>query len=230
MRNEDQKIVEFENDSVSKLLGGLKRVEAPGDFDFRVKARIALRRSGKTSASWMPASVRVVVPAGVLVLVGAYFGFNALFSGPPAAQQTSIAGAPPISVAPVNNAPPQEVAAVPSSETAVAPPVVKTPGASRKTNDSQPEKPISRPGRSTKDSGGRSLDTALSIVRTLSSNLSQLGIGVSYVGSSRVVTSVKQGSIAERSGLKTGDVIEAVTEKSLRVRRDGKSMQIDLKP
>src|SRR5882757_9958101 len=78
MENEEQKI--YEDEPVSKLLGGLKRVEAPNDFDFRVKARIAAGKPADRSASWLPASVRYAVPLVLLVLVGGYIAFNAFYS------------------------------------------------------------------------------------------------------------------------------------------------------
>jgi membrane-associated protease RseP (regulator of RpoE activity) len=65
------------------------------------------------------------------------------------------------------------------------------------------------------------------------------------VGSGWTLGNVKKGSSAERSGLKPGDVVEAIDDKpvsdkssangkfagrSVRVRRDGKTVRIDLKP
>jgi len=41
---------------------------------------------------------------------------------------------------------------------------------------------------------------------------------------------VKQNSRAERSGLKAGDVIEAVKGNTVRVRRGGKVVSVKLKP
>ena len=75
---EKQEIVE--NDPVSQLLGSLKRVEAPGDFDFRVKARIAAGRPVDRNKSWLPAVARFAVPLGLLLLIGGFFGYNALYS------------------------------------------------------------------------------------------------------------------------------------------------------
>src|SRR5258706_1687753 len=78
MGNEEQKI--YKDESVSKLLGALKRIETPNDFDFRVKARIADGKPVERSASWLPASIRYTLPLVLLLLVGGYFAFNALYS------------------------------------------------------------------------------------------------------------------------------------------------------
>src|SRR5258706_9316882 len=78
MGNEEQKI--YEDEPLSKLLGALKHVEAPNDFDFRVKARIADGKPVERSASWLPASIRYAVPLVLLLLVGGYFAFNAFYS------------------------------------------------------------------------------------------------------------------------------------------------------
>jgi len=65
MGNEEQKF--NEDESVSKLLGGLKRVDAPNDFDFRVRARIAEGKPEDTTVSWRLA-VRYAVPLVLLLL------------------------------------------------------------------------------------------------------------------------------------------------------------------
>src|SRR5688572_29519198 len=63
---------------ISKMLGGLKRVEAPGDFDLRVRGRIAAGKPADKS-SWLPVPVRLAVPLGLLLLVGGYFAFNSFY-------------------------------------------------------------------------------------------------------------------------------------------------------
>src|SRR5580765_4061428 len=70
----------YENEPVSKLLGGLKRVEAPNNFDFRVKARIADGKPADRATSWLPATIRYAMPLALLLVVGGYFAFNAYYS------------------------------------------------------------------------------------------------------------------------------------------------------
>jgi S1-C subfamily serine protease len=74
--------------------------------------------------------------------------------------------------------------------------------------------------------------------------LSRIGIEASFSGSAWTVGSVRAGSAAANAGLKAGDVIEAVngrpltgtssfdskfTGRTLRIRRDGKTISIALK-
>jgi len=240
MRNEDQNIAEIENEPVSQLLAGLTRVEAPKDFDFRVKARIASGRPTESLASWLPAWVRIAVPAGVLV-AGSYFGFNAFYPAQPDQQTTaSLGGMNPAPIVaekpadvPTNSAPVQEERAE-----------IIRPDTSAKTDTVPPVRSLPKPPSSNNEPSGGSVDRAVRIANTIVPNtaaprraitsandrLSQMGISAVNSGSAVTVGSVKPGSVAERSGVKTGDVIEAVGAKGLRIRRDGKPMQIELKP
>ena len=261
--------MEFEDDPVSRLLGGLKRVEAPGDFDFRVKARIAAGRPVDRTASWLPNAVRFAVPLGLLLLIGGYFGFNALYSFnkvdvPPIAEVRSTIAAPVI------GAQSNESVTLPANPVIAERVEIKPTGTDSKINTGSPEKRIVSFKPSEGQPGGGSYDEArrtprqfypkgidpnrkLLVPKDFEGNtrvaakniLSFIGIDAVYSGSSWKVGLVKQNSIAERSGMKAGDVIEAINDlpltektafgnkfsgKSIRVRRDGKSMQIDLKP
>jgi hypothetical protein len=237
MRNENYKTAELENEPISNLLASLKRVEAPNDFDFRVKARIASRQSAP-KASWVPAFVKVVVPAGVLV-AGGYFGFNAFYPVQQNQQPTvSMAGMNPAPVEPSAKQPDQVV--VPEN---TAP--VQTERAAVKQPDTAAKKLVSNTGSSKKQPEDRSYTETLGIGRqplkvtnqnrpipkaSASVTLSQIGISAVNSGSAVTIGSVSAGSVAERSGLKAGDVIESMDAKSIRIRRDGKTMQIELKP
>ncbi|MEO7659678.1 MAG: hypothetical protein ABIV48_08685, partial [Pyrinomonadaceae bacterium] len=79
MNNKDLKTNERESDSISQLLGSLRRVEAPNDFNFRVRARIAKGRRAKVKTDWLPVAVRYAMPLVLLVLIGGYFGFNSFY-------------------------------------------------------------------------------------------------------------------------------------------------------
>lgn len=78
-RNNPQEFADASEEKVATMLGSLKRVDAPGDFDFRVRARIAQGRPAE-KRTWFPAFVRVAAPAMMLAAVGGYFGYNALYS------------------------------------------------------------------------------------------------------------------------------------------------------
>ena len=259
MRNEDQKSMEFENERVSNLLGSLTRVEAPGDFDFHVRSRIAKGRPVDRKAVLLPGWVRFAVPLVLLLFVGGYFGFRAIYSPITLTDQ-------PIAAVPATNIQPDV-----QTSTQVTEPLTNTmlavqrdeklPEANAKTKVASPDKLVARTGSSNKNFGGGSFDATRLISKPkvlkklkdlenpgsipAKDMLMQLGVEAAYSNSSWKVGGVKQNSMAERSGLKAGDVIEAINEqdltektsfgspfngKSIRVRRDGKSVQIELKP
>ena len=263
MSNEEQKNFEIENDPVRSLLGGLKRVEAPGDFDFRVKARIASGRPADRSASWLPALAKLSVPLAVLLLIGGFFGYNALYP------TNNVAVAPVVetqSVLPVPDRKPVEPVAAPSNEV-VAKVNETKPAVTDEIIAAKPtEKRIVPAVPSNRQPGGGSVDRASRISTSITPKdpdpngtnlpkdmnrsagvsardvLSRIGVGVDPSGK---VGSVKANSVADRSGLKAGDVVEAIdgqgltqtttlenksTVKSVRVRRGGTTVQIDLKP
>ena len=253
MGKEEQKI--YEDEQVSKLLGELKRVDAPNDFDFRVKARIADGKPADKAASWLSITVRYAVPLVLLMLVGGYFVFNALYS-------TNIANVPtiaedqPAKVSPVPDLPSNDVRALPSNETIVAGADVKPPETSGKSRLPSPEKKVSP---KTERPGGGSIDlsqhegvkinariadpNSRSLQISAKNVLALIGITATFNASGWNAVSVRANSIADHSGLRASDVIEAINDqpvsektafanrstlKSVRVRRDGKSIQIDL--
>ena len=80
MRNADDKIQDSDEAQISGLLASLKRVEAPGDFGFRVRARIASAKPASGRGSWLPASVAVAAPLGLVLAVGGYFTLTTVYS------------------------------------------------------------------------------------------------------------------------------------------------------
>jgi membrane-associated protease RseP (regulator of RpoE activity) len=228
----------FENDGISRLLGSLKRVDAPGDFDFRVKARIAAGRLA-SGATWLPMTTRVAAALLVILVVG-YVGFRVFRS--PAIDQAPVASVPVVAdQALVQRDEDQGKRAVisASNDQTNGPMAVKPPETSApREADFAVKRPVIRTVSSTR--GGGSRDSALGITHVISApdrtrhltkeTLSGLGIDANNTGSGWIVGEVKPNSRAERSGLKAGDVIESVKNKSVRVRRDGKIVQIELKP
>lgn len=62
---------------VEKMLGGLKRVSAPSDFDMRLKARIIERNSASETASgWKPWRIAVPAAAAAVLLIAGYFAVS----------------------------------------------------------------------------------------------------------------------------------------------------------
>jgi hypothetical protein len=227
----------FDNDDISRLLGSLKQVDPPGDFDTRVRARIA---HGRPSAkrSWMP----VPVGATLLVMLAAgYFGLRSYY-GPATIQEASV-----IPLQQLNDQPAAEQKAPPANPIVVEPTEEQTRDRiASKPPEMQPSIPnplrahLVKSKTADKERGGGNRDSALTspnvmtapeLTRNLSKEvLSTFGIEANDTGAGWTVGDVKQNSRAQRSGLKTGDVIESLKNNSLRVHRDGKTVQITLVP
>lgn len=234
-----------EREPVAELLAGLKRVEAPANFNVGVKARIAAGMSEEKREFRIPVLVGYAMPFVLLLLVGAYFGFNAIYS-------TKDAYVPAVVVAPMTSAPQLEqltveVAPAPSTEQIAA---VKKPDSVVLVSETQVKKPVV--AAPVARSGGGSFDETSGVGHKIYRNtqipvkdvLTLLGAKGSFGENGWKVETPTANSLAERSGVQAGDVIEtindqAVTEKtsfrsrsgikSVRVRRDGKSIDIPLK-
>ena len=243
MRNEELQNND-EREPVRELLGSLKRVEAPANFDFGVKARIAAGKPAEKRGFHIPVLVGYAMPLVLLLLVGAYFGFNAFYS-------TKDANVPVVAVAPTTAAPQLpppsiEVVPVPAPEQIAA---VKKPEAITAPGVLSVKKPVVVPV--TRPDGG-SFDEGSSVPRKIYRNtlipakdvLTLLGAKGAFGENGWKVDAATTNSLAERSGVKAGDVIEAINDqtvtekttlksrsgiKSVRVRRDGKSLEIVLK-
>jgi len=235
---------------VSNLLGKLKRVDAPGDFDFRVRARIAAGRPVEKSVSWMPASVRYAVPLALFLFVGGYFAFNAAYS-------TNTVDAPVVALTPTESIAPLALAESPQ----VLPAVPESPRmgtiperpdvASLETSNrilrstargvSNPKPRVERPV------GGGSYDSAVRQSSSISptgnnlnaqmpanaklpvptNQISALGsMGIKAVSAGTLWTVQSVSGAAARAGVRAGDVIESVNGGNLKIRRDGKTVLV----
>ena len=251
----------FDDDPVSQLLSELKRVDAPGDFEFRVRAGIAERREAQQGRSWLPVGLKVAVPTALLLMVGGYVGVGSLYS--PANDQGAMT---PLQT--IEAAPPKQTAAVVQQPIEAAPAVNKeqfvafnaTPRAVDAVNrlvaavpeKSGPERPPANRGGSYDEAVREGKPITLFNANpnagpnparlTVKSVFSNVGISASLGAAGWVVVSAS--GAAGRAGVKAGDVIEAVnglpvaagtsfnspfTASSLRVKRDGKSVQITLR-
>lgn len=251
--------------AIADILGGLPRVTAPNDFDFRVKARITQGVPASSRWSWVVATSRFSVPLVLLLLVGGYVGFTFL--------DTSA-----VDLRSANEIRPSGAFQIPET--------VSTPEPFQQTKelraDNDPIKPkeidpkvttvasnAAVPAPLGVNNGGGSLERGLGTSRpiyprgvdpnaktpvvpkeftqpgkvTAKDVMNLLGLDVVYSESGWKVESVKENSTAQRAGLKSGDVVEAINEqpmnektsfngrftsKSMRLKRDGMSVDIDL--
>ena len=251
-----------EDRTVSELLHGLKRVDAPANFDSRVRSRIA-DGEAKTSAGWAGFPVPVYVASlAVLLLVGSLFLLREFYwNGKPDVPAVADVKKPP--TAPkgtsMNSQPQPGSNSIPApSNTSSAPEVAGsptsilpfnkrnpnldrlTPGGSKDSTlgSADPQNPrgfdLTGPKVSTTDPRGRS-----SIPVTMF--LNALGIDAAFHGQELRITSVRGGSPADKSGVKSGDIIDAIGDtkitpttsfgprieaKSITVIRAGQSIKI----
>ena len=254
MRNEDNNFDSFADageQKVAQLLGSLKRVEAPGDFNARVRARIA-QGQPETRRSWMPALVRLGAPAMAFALAAGYFGYTSLYRqgsvAPVTVAETTPAALAPIAQPPVAETAPSAAAVQTTPEIAAVKPPVTSPLVA--TNGDK--KPVTKDKKVDEPAGG-SVDMAVREANSIPTRspeikaatlsirevFGSMGVRATFTGSGWRVTSASGSAAA--AGLKAGDVIESINGKSagansvfdkgfvgstLRVRRDGASTTI----
>jgi hypothetical protein len=261
---------------IAEMLSSLRRVDAPGNFDARVRARIASERVSEVASAWTLHLIRISAPlaAAIVLAVGGYFIFTSINTGrndAPAVVEVQPQTENPIVEQPSSNTETTQSAnrttLKPSDE------LVAENNNPATTNDNvKPNGPNSTDPDPVKDRPtGGSTDLAVRESQKIfprgvnpnakapanakgfdpnarihvASILEFIGIKATWTGDGWRVDSVAAGNIAERSGAKTGDVVEAINGqvvdkkttfpakfdgRSMRVRRDGASLSIDFKP
>ncbi len=252
--NDNSEILSLEDEKVRQMIGDLKRIDAPKDFDFRLKARIANATSTDFQPRFLPV-LRYVLPLSAILVISVFVVLNGLYfpdsqAVSPVAEsipQTQTEQVSPL-IMPFAD---EQVANVSNFAKEKA---LVTDISNRKIEKAK-EKVIEKkaplvaikktpteivPKENVKDGKGGSLDSAgtLPSVFTplgINSNktfenlpnpqipkplnaqeiLSQLGIEAIFTDASWKVKSVKQHSPAEGSGVKVGDVIEAIDGEKL---------------
>lgn len=261
--------------NIAEMLSSLKRVEAPTDFDTRVRARIASGRVSEGAGAWTANLIRIGAFAAVAVVIafGSYFVLTSINTGQndvPSIAETRSERQTPIVEQPSSNIETSQstnLTTIKSDEL-----VAENINPSVTNNNSKPNRSNSVDSDTAKDrpSDG-SMEIALSAANKINPrglnpnakipanakgvdpnariNVSQIlefiGVKATWAGDGWRVDSVAANNIADRSGIKTGDVVEAINGqavdnkttfpakfdgKSLRIRRDGASVQVDFKP
>lgn len=117
-----EEILSREDEKTRRLLGSLKRVDAPNDFDFRLKARIAKGKSSDFAAPRLFPILRYVAPLSIAIVILAVLVFNGLYSfdDNSAAPPVLVENAPlkPVEnkIQPVNNPLPEQNVVVKSAD------------------------------------------------------------------------------------------------------------------
>lgn len=256
------------DEQVTELLRSLPRAEAPGDFESRVRGRIARGTSGprNTSRLWL----RYALPALLAVLVSAV-AVNVYVSRP---DETGTAEPTP-DVSPATAPPGPDVPArLPSnvlaeSATPLPAPVVDSHADKRRSGVRSVSMPARHkastvPAGFVKDSAVRKgkdpiilkdvdpttgnlaspgNDFPTSGPLNVSALLQLMGIDGEKAEGGWKVKSNRSGSMAERSGVKAGDIIESIDDKpltdgspfnsisfgSLQVVREGKRVRLPIR-
>lgn len=224
--------IEFEDkdeQQVSQVLASLSHVEPPGDFDVRVRSRIA---AGMPSAprSWIWPVLAGAAPLALMLVIGAYFVLRTEPTTSP-----TVASVPVIEremvPASANNAVPLVVANNVSETPASGQFVARTPSA--EDRQTLPTTPVRGPNV------GGSIDQAINERRTINPRgidpsrrvmprprdfdtataipikdvLTQIGVNSQGTSTGMRVVSVTPDGAANRLGLKANDIIESIDDK-----------------
>ena len=76
--NKDSEILSLEDEKLRKLIGTLKRIDAPKDFDFRLRGRIAKAKPSDFRPRFLPA-LRYVLPLSAILVIFAFVVLNGLY-------------------------------------------------------------------------------------------------------------------------------------------------------
>jgi hypothetical protein len=246
MNADERKIEDLNADDakLSQMLAGLKRVDAPANFEFRLKARIAnAKRPERAAAGFLPGFVKYAAPMALIAAVWSLFFLNSGGTGDNAAVQT--AGVLPVASksAEVAAAPlPVEVPTATQDRVAVVVPNASRKGALPQPVDGTGARPNVGPNRS-RDSAVKGARVIIAPPSDPNSAppgdvnsapettappprsdkpvspvevFSLLGVNADFKDDSGwSVRSVRLNSMAATAGLKNGDVIESIGETQL---------------
>ena len=266
----EKEVLSADDKKIRLMLGSLKRVDAPKNFDFHLKARIANAKPTDLQPRFLPI-LRYVLPLSLVIVIFVVAVLNNLyFTDSQIVQPPQIAETRnqiPVIEQIENPAAVSQRQENPESAISSSNVIESNRNNSAKVSDanlqivtdktSKKVKPkvLSKENK-TEDSGGSliSASTGTKIITPpgLNSNktveilpefennkslnpkeiLLQLGIEAAFTGKDWLVKSVKQYSLAERSGVKSGDAVEAIdgeklTDQPLKGRKfEGKQLTV----
>ncbi|MEP7213110.1 MAG: hypothetical protein ABI791_08550 [Acidobacteriota bacterium] len=238
MRVNEPKIEELDADDakIAQMLAGLKRVDAPANFEFKLKARIANAARPTRGLGFIPSFVRYAAPLALIAAVSSLFYLNS--SSDPAPVQTA-GVAPQIStVSEIANmaAAPGETstaAAVETPRPLLAANRSKLPVSTRPVDVKLVQRNTGEQDRSKVSAvtppriilprgitpnglpdGAQSPPMNNKVDLTASGVFPILGIDALYDDGWKV-RAVKVNGMGDRAGVKAGDVLEAIDENQL---------------
>lgn len=272
--NSEQENLSAGEQQISRLLGTLEKVSAPKDFDFRLKARISSAKDGSSPTSvWK--TLRYALPLTATLVIAVFVMIQGGLFSPTEIQPTIAENPKSEIPVNAQNPPSNNLITQTANSTVDEKPLdsfvnepkpadfitVKNPVG--KQNKNKPEIIQKDDPPSSKDftvrpsnvqimpegipantpSANKEFNTDISI--PAQEILNMLGVETESAGNKLRVKSVKENSLAGRSGVQTGDIVEAIDEqrldeknlspkfkggKKITVSRDNKIQIIELKP
>ncbi|HKP70757.1 MAG TPA: hypothetical protein VJV05_15825 [Pyrinomonadaceae bacterium] len=254
--------LDADSQRIAELLGGLKRVEAPSNFEFGVRARIA-SGTPRQSGSMFPI-FKVAAPLALVLVVGmAVLLYGGFLTG----DQRIAVVEPPIQ-GPVEKPNVVQNAEAPAPTVRYFGPQIEEPpvvepetnprarnNPSKEIRDRTTENRQRLPAqRDAMAPGAGSVDRTVGEAPVISApgtggKISQaeafemIGMTGDLSANGWTVRSAKDGTLASRSGIRSGDVVESIdglsvsgkstftspfTPKTIRIRRDGKVIDLKL--
>ena len=225
--------------NISRILGSLKRVEAPADFDFRVRSSIAVRRETEVRRFRFPAAVKFALPLALILLVGGYVVSTMYYRNSPV-EPVPVTASAPVTTLPqppsaTNGEIPSPSANISGDRAEIYVPkgIESHKGPTKISDDSV------KPKRAVRSSTGGSIDSASQEGRrifpegldpqarqparpkdfenggqiTAKDVLAQMGADINISNGELIIGSVKVHSPAEKAGLKSGDIIESINDR-----------------
>jgi hypothetical protein len=214
-----EEILSGDDEKIRRMLGDLNRVDAPKDFDFRLKARIAASSAADFRPRSFPA-LRIAAPLALALAVLAFFLLSGIYSVDNNSVPQIAGGDVPMPN--VNKDKPGEFVAgnlQPEGPEQNSDEANKPKNLELAANIDKPKKDAPQ----AENNGGGSRDTTVTEPNVVlpggfgSKNsiavkevLEMLGIEASLSGKKWKVKAIRQNSTAERAGVKNGDIVEAI--------------------
>ena len=240
----EAEILTADERKLSVLLGGLKRVEAPKDFDFKLKAKIAAGSPVDERKHWFFPALRYVLPVFLVVLLSGFAALRIFAPGdaepPTVADNFQQSNKTEIAVSNVQEKPIifDEPIITDSNTNKAAPVTVESQKAANNQKQTlavvkSPEKSGGKRSIESRNGSGDSYvigggKPPASIIVTpnnpnsgqsgkinITEMLGEIGIEVEFVGANCKVKSVREGTAARIANFQPGDLIEAIDDKKL---------------
>jgi membrane-associated protease RseP (regulator of RpoE activity) len=221
-------------DRISQLISAMPRVEAPGDFGFRVKARIAEARPVNNRPVWLPTALKAAAPLGLALAVGGYFAVTSLYVTENPATQAAVETVRPGLVQAVPAAPAQEpisppVIASAPDETKIVPVAhnrevavtahAKRPLTRKRTTDNNDSGSYVEAATGAQKPSPVVEDPAVkpeNIKGTPAGEvLTKIGVNALFGEGGWKADSISPNTAAAKAGVKAGDIIESVDDQDL---------------